>query len=159
MNKIRILIIDDNPEFLSTCRNGLDGKYHTLWASSEEQAKQMMDPRFGLIILGTLQAGLASKLQQWIKHHPLYRYIPIIVIDAYYRDEGLPLYDGLQLEADEYVCKPIGEAELSLLVERLAMNIISSDQRQAVETWWQGFLALEREDRSILASRILELVT
>ncbi len=160
MDKIKILVIDDDPEFLNACRNAFDSNYQTLCASSREQAQQIMDSRFGLIILGTLSAdGRAFMLQRWLKHHPIYRYIPLIIIDAYYQEEGWQLFEGLQLDADEYVSKPVETAELISLVEKLVMNIVSSDRRQTVETWWQGFLALDRGEREILANRIFQLRT
>ena len=161
MESRKVLIIDNDPEFIDACRTAINNEYQVLCVSNKEEAQQILNTSFGLIIIGCLSpAGHTFMLQRWIKRHPMYGYIPVLVIDACFyerRWEGLRLFEGLEMEAEEYASKPLEQAELIAIIQKLSKNIISPDRRPIRETCWQAFLALDKEDRNILARRILEL--
>jgi DNA-binding response OmpR family regulator len=164
MGNLKILLIDNEANLLDACHNIFKGDQYELQSvSNKEQAQQMINTSFDLIILGTLSpAGEMFILQRWIKRHPIFSCIPIIMIDACFherREKGLRLFEGLEMEAEEYLSKPLDQAELAAIVYRLGQNIISPDRRQMRETCWQAFLALDKEDRKIVANRILQLGT
>ncbi|MFC2013873.1 hypothetical protein ACFLU8_03220 [Chloroflexota bacterium] len=164
MENVKILLIDSEPEFLDACRTVFNCESHqVLCVSNKEQAQQTMNGSYDLIILGTLSpAGHALMLQRWLKSHPMYRYIPLLIVDSCFHErrwKGWRLSDGLQMEADEYASKPLEPADLAVLIQKLSENILSGDRRQMLETCWHAFLALDEEDRNILTNRILELRT
>ena len=162
-NLIKVLVIDDDQEFRDGCNKTFNGNsYQLQFVSNKQQAQQIINGGFGLIIIGTLSpAGESFTLQQWIKRHPIYRYIPILVIDACFHErrwKGLRVFEGLQIDAEEYISKPLEPVELLPLIEKLCTHIVN-DERQIVETLWQAFLSLDKGDRDTFANRILQLRT
>ena len=159
----KILVIDDDQEFIDGCsRTFNDNSYQLQFVSNKQQAQQIINGGFDLIIIGTLSpAGESFMLQQWIKRHPIYKYVPVLVIDACFHErrwKGWRVFEGLQIDAEEYVSKPLEPVELLPLIEKLCKNIVN-DERQIVETLWQAFLSLDKGDRDIFANRILQLRT
>lgn len=119
----KILIVDDEPDFVEACRMTLEAKsYEVITASSKAQCQEMMRLQPNIVLLGTLApAGQAFSLHQWLKRHPIYKEIPLIVIDARYEERptrGWRMFEGMQLEAEDYVSKPI---EPAALVPRIQM--------------------------------------
>jgi DNA-binding NarL/FixJ family response regulator len=119
--KEKILIIDDESDFTEAFRRTMEAKaFNVNAATSRAQAQDMMKDVPDVIVLGTLSpAGQAFDLHQWLKQHPRYKEIPLMVIDA--RDEernirGWRKFEGLQLVSDDYVSKPV---EPALLVPRI----------------------------------------
>lgn len=119
--KEKILIVDDELDFMEAFRRTLRAKdLEVMTASNKAEAQEMMKHEPDLILLGTLApAGQAFALHQWLKQHPRRKDIPLMVIDARQEDrlhKGWRRFEGMQLESDEYVSKPI---EPSALVPRI----------------------------------------
>jgi DNA-binding NarL/FixJ family response regulator len=115
--KEKILIIDDEPDFMEAFRMTLEGKsYNVMTASSKAQAQEMMGLVPDVVVLGTLApAGHAFALHQWLRSHPRHKDIPLMVIDARYEErsiKGWRRFEGMQLEAEDYVAKPVEPASL-----------------------------------------------
>jgi len=154
--KERILIIDDEPDFVDACRMTLQGKsYQVMIASSKAQAQEMMKHTPDTIILGTLTpAGQAFSLHKWLKQHPQHKQIPLMVIDARYEEravKGWRKFEGMQLESDDYVTKPL---EPSLLVPRIQrlieqvnriIRVLVADDHTMVREGITGVLALQKD--------------
>ena len=125
MRNIRkVLIVDDEPEFADACcRTFETGRYQVLKAADKSQALKMMTVHPDVVVLGTLTpAGEAFSLQQWIKQHPVYRNVPVVVVDAEHyerRWKGWRLFEGLLSEADEYMSKPLDSGALLPIVNNL----------------------------------------
>jgi len=122
--KEQILIIDDEPDFLEACRRILEVKaYKVLTASNLVQAQEIIKGNPALIILGTLApAGQAFSMYQWLEQHPMYKDIPLLVIDARYEERpirGWRRFEGLQVDGDEYLFKPIEPASLVPRIQSL----------------------------------------
>jgi DNA-binding NarL/FixJ family response regulator len=120
-SKEKILIVDDELDFTEAFRLTLRAKdMEVITACNKAEAQDMMKHEPHLIVLGTLApAGQAFALHQWLKQHPRHKDIPLMVIDARQEDrihKGWRKFEGMQLEADEYVSKPI---EPSTLVPRI----------------------------------------
>lgn len=117
----KVLVIDDEPDFIESLRMILkDRSYEVMTTSNEAEARELMKFEPNIIVLGTMTpAGQAFAMHQWLKQHPRYKDIPLLVIDAA-RDErqirGWRVFEGMQLEAEDYVTKPI---EPALLVPRI----------------------------------------
>ena len=122
--KGKILIIDDEPNFVEACRRTLEAKaYEVMTSSSKELAQEMMTVEPDLIILGTLApAGQAFSLYQWLGQHPRYKDVPLLVIDARYEErpiKGWRRFEGVQVDGDEYLSKPIEPASLVPRIQSL----------------------------------------
>jgi DNA-binding NarL/FixJ family response regulator len=153
----KILIIDDELDFLEAFRRTLEAKsYQVMTTSSKERAQELMgveEPN--LIVLGTLApAGQAFSMYQWLGQHPRYKDIPLLVIDARYAErpiKGWRRFEGMQLEADEYVSKPIEPALLvpqihSLLEAAIRrIRVLVADDHTMVRTGICSVLALQKD--------------
>jgi len=152
----RILIIDDEPDFMEAFRMTLAAKaYEVIPASSKAEAQEMMRAEPDIVVLGTMTpAGEAFRLHQWLKAHPRYRDIPLLVIDA--RQEERPVRgwrweEGMQLEAEGYVSKPIEPAALvpqiqSLLEKATRMiKILVTDDHTMVRDGICAVLRLQKD--------------
>jgi len=154
--KGKILIIDDEPDFVEAFRMTLEAKaYQVVSASSKEEAQEVIKVEPNIVVLGTMApAGQAFSLHQWLKGHPRYKDIPLLVIDA--RDEeravkGWRMIEGMQLEAEDYVTKPIEPAALvpriqSLLEEAVrTIKVLVVDDHTMVRDGICAVLALQKD--------------
>ena len=128
-NNKRILVIDDEPDFVEAFRMTLEAKScQVVTASSKTQAQEMMVVEPDLVVLGTIApAGQAFSIHQWLKQHPRYKEIPLLVIDARHEErviKGWRRFEGMQLESDDYVSKPIEPASLVPRIQRLLEEAI-----------------------------------
>ena len=108
----KVLIIDDEPDFVEACNRVMRAKaYQVINASNKAEAQEMISAEPDVIVLGTLApAGQAFSVHQWLMRHPQYQKIPLLVIDAPYEERttrGWRRFEAVQLEADAYVSKPI----------------------------------------------------
>lgn len=125
MEKKRLLIVDDEPAFLEAFRVTFEARgYEVLMASTRAQAQEAVR-RYGpqLVVLGTLYPrGEAFLLHNWLKGDPRFRNLPLIVIDAPPEQRGIRGWlsiEGMQLEAEEYLVKPVEPSALYPLVRNL----------------------------------------
>jgi len=117
----KILIVDDEADFLESFRRTLEAKaFDVITSTSRSEAQDKMKFKPDLLVLGTMSpAGEAATLHQWLRRHPRYRDLPLVVVDAppgerYLR--GWRRAEGMELEADDYFSKPV---EPVLLVPRI----------------------------------------
>ena len=154
-NKGKILIIDDEPDFVEAFWRTLEAKsYQVVTASSKAQAQEMMAVEPHIVVLGTIApAGQAFAVHQWLKQHPRYKDIPLLVIDARYEERpirGWRRFEGMQLEAEDYVTKPIEPAALvpriqSLLEEATrTIKVLVADDHTMVRHGICAVLALQK---------------
>jgi DNA-binding NarL/FixJ family response regulator len=153
----KILIIDDELDFMEAFRRTLEAKsYQVMTTSSKEKAQEIMgveEPN--IIVLGTLApAGQAFSMYQWLGQHPRYKDIPLLVIDARYAERpirGWRRFEGMQLEADEYVTKPIEPASMVPQIQSLLeaatkhIRVIVADDHTMVRTGICSVLALQKD--------------
>jgi len=121
MTNKKILIVDDEADFLESFRRTLEAKaFEVITSTSRPEAQDKMKFRPDLLVLGTMSpAGEAATLHQWLRRHPQYRDLPLVVVDAppgerYLR--GWRRGEGMELEADDYFSKPV---EPVVLVPRI----------------------------------------
>ena len=154
-SKEKILIIDDEPDFVEAFRMTLEAKaYQVLTASGKTEAEKVMRAEPNIIVLGTIApAGQAFSMHQWLKRHPRYKDIPLLVVDA--RDEeqaikGWRTFEGMQLEAEDYVSKPIEPASLVPRIQRLLeeairrIKVLVADDHTMVRDGICAVLALQK---------------
>ncbi len=128
--KEKILIVDDEPHFTEALRRTLEAKsYLVITSSSRTAAQEAMKAEPNLVILGTLApAGEAFSMYQWLEQHPRYKEVPVLVIDARHEErtiKGWRRFEGIQVDGDEYLYKPIEPASLLPRIQSLleAVNI------------------------------------
>ncbi|MBA7713195.1 Protein-glutamate methylesterase/protein-glutamine glutaminase [subsurface metagenome] len=106
-------------------------------------------------MLGTLTpAGEAFKLHRWLKGHPRYKDIPLLVIDARPQERAIKGWrreEGMQLEAEGYVSKPIEPAALAPRIQSLleevtrTIKILVTDDHTMVRDGICAVLTLQRD--------------
>ncbi|OGN98008.1 MAG: hypothetical protein A2Y89_04670 [Chloroflexi bacterium RBG_13_51_18] len=154
--KEKILIIDDEPAFVEACRRILEAKaYEVVTASSAAQAQEVTKVEPALIILGTLApAGQAFAMYQWLGQHPRYKDIPLLVIDARYEERpirGWRRFEGIQVDGDEYLFKPIEPAALVPRIRSLIeastrrIRVLVADDHTMVRTGICSVLSLQKD--------------
>jgi len=154
--KEKILIIDDEADFVEACRRILEAKaYQVVTASNGAQAREMMIVEPALIVLGTLApAGHAFSMYQWLGQHPRYKDIPLLVIDARYEERtirGWRKFEGMQLESEDYVTKPIEPASLIPRVQSLIeattrkIRVLVVDDHTMVRTGICSVVSLQKD--------------
>jgi DNA-binding NarL/FixJ family response regulator len=154
--KGKILIIDDEPDFVEACRRVLEAKaYQVVTASSTEQAREAIKVDPALVILGTLApAGQAFAMYQWLGQNPRYKDTPLLVIDARYEERpirGWRRFEGLQVDGDEYLYKPIEPASLIPRIQSLIdastrkIRVLVADDHTMVRTGICSVLSLQRD--------------
>jgi DNA-binding NarL/FixJ family response regulator len=155
-NKEKILIIDDEADFVEACQRTLEARrYQVMTTSSGSLAQEMMKVEPDIVVLGTLApAGQAFAMHQWLKQHPRYKDIPLLVIDARYEErsvKGWRRFEGMQLEAEDYVTKPVEPAELVPRVQCLLeqatrkIKVLVIDDHTMVRNGICAVLALQKD--------------
>jgi len=121
----RILVVDNEPEFAEALRMTLHAKsYQVVTAGNKAQAEEKVSKEeFDAVVVGTITPrGDAFAFHQWLKKNPKTKDLPFLVIDARPERrlvEGWRRDEGMQLEADDYVTKPIEPAMLVPRIQRL----------------------------------------
>ncbi|MFC1967606.1 response regulator [Chloroflexota bacterium] len=151
----KILLIDDEPDFVEACSKTLSAKTCQVLAGDKSRIEEMMKDEPDMIVLGTLApAGDAFKLHRWLKGHPRYRDIPLLIIDARPEERatrGWRREEGMQLEAEGYVSKPIEPAALALRIQSMldeisrTIKILVTDDHTMVRDGICAVLSLQRE--------------
>ena len=151
----KILIIDDEPDFVEAFRRIMEAKaYQVITASSKELGQEMMALEPALVVLGTLApAGQAFSMYQWLGKHPRYKDIPLLVIDARYEErpiKGWRRFEGIQVDGDEYLFKPIEPASLVPRIRSLLeavtkkIKVLVVDDHTMVRTGICSVIALQK---------------
>ena len=151
----KVLLIDDEPDFVEACKKILAAKACQVIYADKSQLEEMMKCEPDVIVLGTLApSGDAFKLHQWLKGHPRYHDIPLLVIDAPLQERSVRGWhrdEGMQLEAEGYVSKPIEPATLALHVQSLfrgvarTIKILVTDDHTMVRDGICAVLALQKD--------------
>jgi DNA-binding response OmpR family regulator len=121
--RARILIIDDDPDFVAATKTVLESKlYEVLVAyDGDEGLEKTRQERPDLIILDIImprQDGF--KVCEEIKDDPELAEIPVIILTSLSQRWGETTFSvtqGLALEADDYIDKPVSPLELLRRVE------------------------------------------
>lgn len=127
-NNAKILIVDDEPDFVEAFRRTFEVKdYRVITAVSMGEAQDLMSTEPDIVVLGTLTpAGQAFAMHKWLKQHSKYKDIPLMVIDARYEErpiKGWRRFEGMQLECEAYLTKPIEPASLIPRIQGLLAEV------------------------------------
>ncbi len=155
-NPKKILIIDDELNFVEAFQRTLEAKgYQVMTTPNISLAKDLISGVPDTIILGTLApAGQAFAVHQWLKQNQRYRDIPLMVLDSKEAERSLRGWrkiEGLQMEADEYLTKPLEPAQILPRLQNLLeksirkIKVLVADDHTMVRNGICAVLALQKD--------------
>jgi DNA-binding NarL/FixJ family response regulator len=157
MKSKRVLIVDEEFDFLSALQTTFQAKeFEVAAVSTKAEAQERI--RLGevdIIVLGTISPrGEASSLHKWLAQNPRTRNLPLVVIDAPLEKRlisGWSIDEGVQMEAQEYLTKPVDPATLLPLVQGLLeraakrIKVLIVDDHTVIRDGIRAVLALQRD--------------
>jgi len=122
--KVKILIVDDDKDFVESTRTILESKpYEVVVAyEGEEGLKKAREEKPDLILLDVIMPvkdGFTAAKQ--LKKDPQLGKIPVLMLTAFSskrQESSIPVSRGFTLEAEEYIEKPVSPEDLLATVER-----------------------------------------
>ena len=153
----KILLVDDEPEFIADLEARLLAKgWQVLKASNRSQAEEVArHEKPDLVILGTIvPRGDAFHLHQWLKQSPDFRDVPLIVVDASPEKrliKGWRMDEGLKLEAEQYLMKPVESDSILAWAERFLdktlrkIRVLVVDDHSVVREGICALLSLQKD--------------
>lgn len=153
----KILLVDEELDFVESLRMTLKAKsYQVITATSRAQAQEKVKAEEpDAVILGTIMPqGEPFSLHNWLKRHPRYKDLPLLVIDAPPEKQlikGWRRHEGMRMEADDYVAKPIEPAMLVPRIQRLLdevtkrIKVLVADDHSVVRDGIRSVLSLQRD--------------
>lgn len=124
--KPKILLIDDDADFVELAKMVLASKPYEICAAygGEEGLEKVMSEKPDLIILDIVMPMKDGfTVCQQLKSNPDTANIPVIMLTGFRQkvsEVSLSLGQGLTLEADDYIEKPLNSAEL---LERVSCQL------------------------------------
>ena len=144
MERDRILIIDHDLRFTARLRQCLQGEYTVFETHSAAEAVEQaerLEP--SLIILGYLEPrGTAFQLHRELRGTANLR-PPLLVVDVRAEEHsrrGWRKIEGLQMDAEGYLSRPVEYAELRAEVRRIL------ESRSVAQIRWREFLERRASD-------------
>ncbi len=125
MAEARILLIDDDPDFVEATRTVLESVPYDIIVAydGDEGLVKVQEERPDLILLDIImptQDGF--HVCEKLKSDPELWHIPVIMLTSLAQHIGSTTYsvqDGMMLEADDFIDKPVRPKELLARVARL----------------------------------------
>ncbi|MFU8795879.1 MAG: response regulator transcription factor [Dehalococcoidia bacterium] len=124
----KILLIDDDPDIHSVVRQVLESKSYQVISAYDgfEGLKKVVEERPDLIILDVIMPGkhgfdVCHDLKTDEKYH-FFSDIPVLMLTVYPDDREkmhLSIREGMMMEAEDYLQKPVDAQELLKRVESL----------------------------------------
>ncbi|MBA7609275.1 Alkaline phosphatase synthesis transcriptional regulatory protein PhoP [subsurface metagenome] len=121
MKRQQILVVDREPAFLKTAREALEDLYEVSVASTRSEGLEKAEREApDMVIIGFLEPrGDAFKLHKELKKSTKTNRMPLLVVDVRPEEharKGWRREEGAQLDAEDYISRPIEPAELAELV-------------------------------------------
>jgi two-component system alkaline phosphatase synthesis response regulator PhoP len=124
----KILVIDDDPDVHTVVKKILEPKSYKVISAYDgfEGLRKVVDERPDLIILDVIMPGkhgfdVCHELKTDEKYH-FFSNIPVLMLTVYPEDREkmhLSMREGMMMEADDYLQKPVDAKELVKRVEDL----------------------------------------
>jgi DNA-binding NarL/FixJ family response regulator len=155
--KRTIMIVDDEIDFTEAMKKTLENQdYSVVVACDREQAEKTLrahEP--DMIILGTIMPrGDAFLFHRWMKQTLGFSNLPLMVIDAPSEKQllkGWRTDEGLQMDAEEYLAKPIEPVALIPRIQALLdratkkIRVLIVDDHAVVRDGIRSVLSLQRD--------------
>jgi DNA-binding NarL/FixJ family response regulator len=155
---IRILIVDDEPDFAQALQAKLEeSSYSVVIAYNRQEAERMVrshEP--DMVVLGTIMPrGDAFLFHQWLKQTLGFSNLPLMVINASPEQQvikGWRLQEGLQCDAEDFLTKPVKPEAMVPRIQNLLdrkepkrIRILIVDDHAVVRDGIRAVLALQRD--------------
>ena len=122
--KAKILLVDDDPDFVESTKTVLESKpYDVIVAvNGDEGIKKARQENPDLILLDVImpvEDGFTAAEQ--LKDDPQLAKIPVLMLTSYSSkgaETSIPRSRGYELEADDYIDKPVSPNDLLAIVEK-----------------------------------------
>jgi DNA-binding response OmpR family regulator len=124
----RVLLIDDDPDVHTVVKKILEAKAYEVISAYDgfEGLRKVVDERPDLIILDVIMPGkhgfdVCHELKTDEKYH-FFSNIPVLMLTVYPEDREkmhLSMREGMMMEAEDYLQKPVDAQELVKRVEGL----------------------------------------
>ena len=117
MPKAKILIVDDDPDFVSYTRTVLESEgYEVVSAGNSDQGLRMLaQERPDLVVLDVIMSSVLDGLNmsQKMAENAMYQHVPIIMVTSIANTDYLALFPTDEnIHIDAFVTKPIAPKEL-----------------------------------------------
>lgn len=122
--KAKILLIDDDPDFVEATKTILESKpYEVVVAfAGDEGLKKARAESPDLVLLDIIMPGTDGfSAAEQFKKDPELSKIPVVMLTSYAERRagtGIPVSKGFQLEAEDYIEKPVSPEELFDIIEK-----------------------------------------
>ena len=154
--KGKILVVDDEPEFLLALQKAMEAEsLDVITARTKAEAQERLMRGADIVILGTLTpSGEASSLHDWMKQNVITKNMPIVVIDAPLEKRlisGWSIDEGKQMDAVEYLTKPVAPAALVPLIHKLLgvvtkrIRVLIVDDHTVIRDGIRALLTLQKD--------------
>ncbi len=129
--KAKILLVDDDPDFVDATRTVLESKYDVSVAfDGDEGLAKARAERPDLIILDIIMPDKDGFIVcEELKSDPNLADVPVMMLTSFSERKGetsLAVTQGMMLEAEDYVDKPVRPKELLKRVEVLLKRLQES---------------------------------
>lgn len=131
----KVLVVDNEPDFVEMARNALEASSYQVIVAPHRKGGLETARREApdLVIVGALEPrGDAFKLHRELRDSPGTHNIPMLVVDVRAEEhprKGWRRDEGMQMDAEDYVSRPIEPAELVAHVE----GVLERAARKVVE--------------------------
>jgi diguanylate cyclase (GGDEF)-like protein len=127
MNKLKILIVDDDPDILDLLESTLAGEFHLVKAATGKEALEKVKTQApNLLVLDYILPDIKGPdICKIIRKDPLFSNTPILLLTG--KGETEDKVGGLEAGADDYMLKPFVPQELiariRMLIRRSHANL------------------------------------
>lgn len=121
MKQHRILVVGCEPDFIKTVREALNSSYEVSVASTRKEGldKAKSETPHMVILCYLEPRGDAFKLHKELRETLVTKNIPLLVVDVSPEEhtrKGWKRKEGMQMDAEDYISRPVEPAELAELV-------------------------------------------
>ena len=118
----KVLIIDSEPDFLKDTGAALSDFYTVITATKADEGLDKAERESpDAIILGYLKPrGTSFKVHTELRSRPSTRDIPLLIVDVRPEEhsrKGWRMFEGLKMNAEDYISRPVELAELTSSIE------------------------------------------
>jgi len=124
MKQHRILVVGSEPDFIKAVREALDSSYEMSVASTRKEGLNKAKKETPhMVIVGYLEPrGDAFELHKELRETLVTKNIPLLVVDVSPEEhtrKGWRRDEGMQMDAEDYITRPVEPVELSELVGKI----------------------------------------
>ncbi len=125
--KAKVLVVDDDPDLVEAAKNVLQTRYTVATAcNGEEGLKMIVEERPDLVILDVVMPVKDGfEVCRELKENPYYHFFsktPVLLLTVFphgIEKTNIPLSAARELEAEDYIQKPVSPEELLRRVSAL----------------------------------------